>query len=757
MFANLRHAIARAIAPKAPPPAVVPSPKKRRYPHLARALLQAANAAPKGDETYSHPKRPEGNELGKFPELFPGVLPKALPAVANIAMDGTGYRMGMDIVLPGETKRTALATDANPFAPSWGFTGSSAFGNGFWFPGYPYLAELTQISEYRAPCETIATEMTRKWFEIQSRDGATKKPKDEGEAEGQTEKGDKTDKIAQIMARFEDLKVRDLFKRAALLDAEFGRAQIYLNIDDADERVRQLPLELTPESIKKGSLKSIACIEPYWSTPYSWNSMYPERSDFYKPTSWYVMGRKTHSTRLLTFIGREVPDLLKPAYNFSGISMIQLGELTVNMWLRTRKAVNDLINNFSIPVLHTDLAATLEEGAEEGSGLMPRLQAFTLTRNNQSIAAINKETELLEFAEATLASLDKLQAQSQEHMAAVWKLPLIKIFGLAPAGLGATGEGEIQVHYDNVNSMQISLFGPNLDALLKVVQLDLFGAIDDDLVVHWITLDEPTQKELSEIRKSDAEMDSSNINAGIISPEEARDRLKSDPDSGYTNLTGPPPEPEQIDPETGEPMTGNENDGTEPQGEAGDDDADSELQGFALDESKFEEGKHKRGPGGQFGSGGHAAAGNKADRAETSVVVHKEYKFAGQPDEPGHENPAGKLDPEKIKAAQAGSEKVAGMMGKGAAEGAKKPDAYGAVKPVAANEKSPRAQQGGASKAPFVNQFMSEHKNREDDISRLGKIPDEKLNKAYSLLKNVNDEDAKYMKELIREVLKASK
>lgn len=557
MFANLRHAIARAIAPKAPPPAVVPATPKRRYPHLARALLAQAQAAPKGDNTYSHPKRPEGNELGKFPELAPGVVPKDEATLAVvIAMDGgVEKQTGPTILLPGETKRTALAMDANPFAPSWGFHGGNVgYGNGFWFPGYPYLAELTQISEYRAPCETIATEMTRKWFEIQSREGAKKKPKDDAEAEGQTDKGDKTDKIAQIMARFEELKVRELFKRAALLDAEFGRAQIYLNIDDADERVRQLPLELTPESIKKGSLKSIACIEPYWSTPYSWNSMYPERADFYKPTSWYVMGRKTHSTRLLTFIGREVPDLLKPAYNFSGISMIQLGELSVNMWLRTRKAVNDLINNFSIPVLHTDLAATLEDGAPDGSGLLPRLQAFTLTRNNQSIAAINKDTELLEFAEATLASLDKLQAQSQEHMAAVWKLPLIKIFGLAPAGLGATGEGEIQVHYDNINAMQISFYGSNLDALLKVVQLDLFGAIDDDLIVHWITLDEPTQKELSEIRKTDADAGTGYINAGVISPDEERARLQSDPDSGYTNLTGPAPEPEEpempdIDPE----------------------------------------------------------------------------------------------------------------------------------------------------------------------------------------------------------------
>lgn len=707
---------------------------------ISHALLAIARGVQSGE--ISHPARPpRPNDYGVFPELPPGVVPGNKDAL-GLAMDGAGPV----VLATGEAKREFLAMDsAGGFAPAWG-VGQSVAG-GLWFPGYPYLAELTQISEYREPCELIATEMTRKWFKLQSKSG-----------------GDKSEQIAEIMAECERLKVRENFYRAALLDCEFGRGQIYLNIADADETKRQLPLEVSPAGIPKNSLKSIQCFEPYWSTPYSWNAQYPERPDFYKPTSWYIMGRKTHSDRILTFIGREVPDLLKPAYNFSGISMIQLGEMSVNMWLRTRKAVNDLINNFSIPVLATNLAATLEEGAQEGSGLLPRIQAFTALRNNQMVAAVDKDTEELKFAEATLASLDKLQAQSQEHMAAVWGTPLVKLFGVTPAGLGATSEGEITVWYDRVGALQVRLMQPNLEIVLKAVQCSIHGKIDDDLTVHWITLDEPTEKELSEIRKSDAEMDASNINAGIISPDEARVRLQSDPDSGYTNLTGPAPEPPQDVDENGNPIEGNENGDTEPGALPEEDgDSDNELAGFTMDEAKFEESKHKRGPGGQFGSGGHAAAAKpKYDpyRAETQVTVHKEYKFAGQPDDPGHENPASKLDPEKIKAAQAGSAKVSEMMGKGGEKPGtetKKSDKFGAVKPVAASEKSARASQGGASKAPFVNEFMSGHKNREDDMSRLGKVPDEKLKKAYELLAKVTDEDAKYMRELIRDVLKGSK
>jgi uncharacterized protein len=504
-------ALVAALAAATPP---APARKPLRITAALKAIAQRAE-----DGHLVHPQRPArpADPYG-MPELPAQVLPRNVEALA------------MDAALPGEVKRTALAMDS--FAPSWGLGGNQGFAGGLWFPGYPYLAELTQISEYREPCETIATEMTRKWFELQSKSG-----------------GDKSEKISQIMAECERLKVRENFYRAALLDCEFGRGQIYLNIDNADEQKRQLPLEITPEGIGKGALKSIQCFEPYWSTPYSWNAQYPERPDFYKPTSWYIMGRKTHADRILTFIGREVPDLLKPAYNFSGISMIQLGEMSVNMWLRTRKAVNDLVNNFSMLVLHTDLGATLEDGSEEGSGVLNRLQILTAMRNNQGANVINKDSELLEFAEATLSGLDKLQAQSQEHMAAVWGIPLVKLTGITPAGLNADSEGEIIVWYDRVGAMQVRLMQPNLEIVLKAIQCSLFGAIDDDLVIHWITLDEPTQKELSEIRKSDADMDTGYINAGVISPDEARARLQSDADSGYSNLTGNAPEPEpQPDP-----------------------------------------------------------------------------------------------------------------------------------------------------------------------------------------------------------------
>ena len=451
----------------------------------------------------------------ELPKLPPGVLPPA----------GTTVTMAHD-------EMPRMANDDGFYAaPGFGWLNQyNNLGCGLTFPGYPYLATLAQVSEYRAPAEVMSTEMTRKWLKLIGKG-----------------KSDSADKISQIETRLTELKVRDAFRRAAWQDDIFGRSQIYVRVRNQDDDVsRAQPLMVEDKgSIGQGDLLGFQVIEPYWTTPFSYNSQYPERPDWYRPESWFIMGRKTHRTRLLSFVSREVPDILKPAYNFGGISMTQLMEPYVTMWLRTRKSVNDLVNIFSITTLATDMNATLQEGAD-GSDLIKRMQLFLQGRDNKGLMLINKGTEELGQTNTPLSTLDALQAQSQEHMAAPCHIPLIKLFGVVPTGLNATGEGEIQVWYDFVRSRQENLFGPQFDIVLKLVQLDLFGTIDPDIGYEWVPLDEPTAKEKAEERKSDADRDAVYINAGVVDCDEVREKLQTDPNSGYDNLSGPAPGPPAL-------------------------------------------------------------------------------------------------------------------------------------------------------------------------------------------------------------------
>lgn len=474
----------------------------------------------------------------KAPWLPPGVYPKTPPAgdALFLAMDSSGQ------------PEQLMAMDDCASLPAFGWlNGFNALGCNLTFPGYPYLANLTQVSEYRAPSEVISTEMTRKWLKLVSK--------------GQ---GDSAAKMKELDDRMKELGVRDKFKEAAWHDGTFGRGQIYVEIGGQDDDLgRQKPLTVDDAGgVRQGTLKNLQVIEPYWTTPASYNASHPEAPDFYVPQSWYVMGRKTHTTRLLSFVSREVPDILKPAYNFGGISMTQLMEPYVTMWLRTRKSINDLVNIFSITTLATDMNTILQGGAADG--LVNRAQMFTAMRDNKGLMLINKNTEEMGQENTPLSGLSDLQAQSQEHMAAPCHIPLIKLFGVVPTGLNATGEGEIQIWYDFVKACQENLFGPAMDILLKIIQLDLWGAIDENIGYEWVALDEPTAKEKAEERKSNADEVGVLIDKGVIGPDEAREKLQRDPNSGWDNLTGDapePPEPEEpgVDP-TAEATMGHEAD-----------------------------------------------------------------------------------------------------------------------------------------------------------------------------------------------------
>lgn len=509
MLTRFRNYLAGLIAPKST--AVVPAPKAEIITGINTMALMNIKAALAVDT--AAPK-----VVYKLPDLPPGVRPE------NREMSGLA-----PVVLACD-EAPVMALDNGATSPFTWLQQYNALGCTLTFPGYPYLANLTQISEYRAPSEVISTEMTRKWLKLVNH----------GEDDAS---GDKLDKIEKRMT---ELKVRDAFREAAWNDSVFGRSQIYLEIkgQEGDDK-RQLPLTIDNEGgIAKGSLKSLTVIEPYWSTPFSYNAAFPERADFYVPQSWYIMGRKTHTSRLLPFISREVPDLLKPAYNFGGISMTQLMEPYVNMWLRTRKSVNDLINIFSIVTLATDLDATLRGTDKSGTDVVKRIQLFNQFRDNRGAMLVNKDTEELSLQNVPLSGLDSLQAQAQEHMAAPCHIPLVKLFGVVPTGLNATSEGEIQVWYDYVRAMQENLFSPQMDIVLKAVQLDLFGSVDENIGYEWVALDEPTAKEKAEERKSDAERDTAYINAGVVDPDEVRKKLQMDPTSGYDNLVGDAPEPE---------------------------------------------------------------------------------------------------------------------------------------------------------------------------------------------------------------------
>lgn len=468
-------------APEPPKPARV-EPRMR----VSDALLAATAAK----------KKPACNPYD-LPIPPPGVIPHDAP---TMAMDSSITQVG-----------------------NW--AGNMGYGDGMYFLGFAYLAELAQRPEYRRISEVVAKEMTRKWIKIQAAGDESK-----------------SDKIKQITAAMKRHKVRDKFRRLAELDGFFGRSHLYIDTgatNNPDEL--KTPLLVNKVKIGRGGLKALRVIEPIWTYPGQYNSIDPLAPDFYRPKTWYVMGKEVDASRLLTVVGREMPDLLKPAYMFGGLSMTQMAKECVDLWLKDRKSVSDLVDSFSTNGIKTNLGSVLQGTNDEG--VIGRMQLYNQMRDNRGLMMLDKETEEFFNVSAPLGSLDKLQAQSQEHICAVTGLPLVIYTGITPAGLNASSADEIRVFYDNILSSQEDMFTDPLATVIQIIQLDEFGEIDDEITHEFISLWQLDDAGKAAVQKTKADTAAVLIQEGVIAPEEERERIATDPDSLYAglDLSGPAP------------------------------------------------------------------------------------------------------------------------------------------------------------------------------------------------------------------------
>ena len=128
-----------------------------------------------------------------------------------------------------------------------------------------------------------------------------------------------------------------------------------------------------------------------------------------------------------------------------------------------------------------------------------------------------------------MAGIEAIQAASQEHMSAAWRIPLVKLTGISPSGLNASSEGEIRVYYDLIHSEQEAWLRPIIQIVMDLCSIELFGDVDSDITFDFIKLFEVTELEAAQIRTADAQTGSLLMQGQVIDNTEERARVADDP------------------------------------------------------------------------------------------------------------------------------------------------------------------------------------------------------------------------------------
>lgn len=381
------------------------------------------------------------------------------------------------------------------------------------FLGYPFLQVLSQNPLISAGVETIADEMTKKFIKlVHTGDDLACGVGSEIAVE---------DKLKMLEAELKKFKISSLFRRCAEKTGYYGGCLAYIDtgcIDDPE--LLKSPLYFDRTIIKKVSLKHFTIIDPVNVSPGFYNASDPLRSDYFKPQTWFVMGKEVHTSRFLYFAGKEAPLLLKPAYNFFGVSQAQLAFEYVENFQKNRDSGSELLNKFSVSVFKTNMQNAMYSG--ETAELEKRIQYFVHKRHNDGVFVLDKDDEDFIKSDTSLGGVTDIIRQSLELIASVFRIPAVKYLGISPSGFNATGESDLKNFYSLIESLQEKQFADNLETVLKLLQLNKFGEIDPHIGFEFIPLDEEDDKIKAETEKMQADTLAVYLDRNVISAEEAR-------------------------------------------------------------------------------------------------------------------------------------------------------------------------------------------------------------------------------------------
>ncbi|HCM64672.1 MAG TPA: hypothetical protein DIT05_19340 [Morganella sp. (in: Bacteria)] len=425
-------------------------------------------------------------------------------------------------VVPEAKKDGIFAMDATPYD----MLNSMSIGDEYsGFRGYPLLAAMSQQVEYSNMHSVFADEMTRNWIEVKSRN--------DGDPE--------IEAMEQALVKYD---VKRLIHEAVRQDSQYGVAHIYIDTGAITDDELSKALFLDPRKIPKNSLKGLRVVDPTWIYPAMYNTQNPLSESFYKPQAWFVMGKTVEESRFIDIVSRPVPDILKPSYNFGGLSLTQLMEDYVVDWRDAKKNVIKILRTLRMRALKTDMDARLAVPGEFDK----RIKMFIKYQDNFGLWAIDNGEEFI-HTQTSLSELSNLLSNYQDQLCIPSRITNLKLLGNAPAGLNASGDSELDTWHETVSGYQDGNLRKPLENIFKIIQLSEFGEINEDIFFEFNPLDEVSEKERAEITKIRVDAVAVAADSMLVSSEEARDALKGIKDSGFENLDGDY-EPENDDPET---------------------------------------------------------------------------------------------------------------------------------------------------------------------------------------------------------------
>lgn len=405
------------------------------------------------------------------------------------------------------TTKAAMAGAVIPTAlMSWYFSQT--------FIGFQLMGIIAQHWLVNKACGMMARDAVRNGYELIRSDG---------------EKLD-TKTIERIQRADKKYRVRQNLEEFGRFTNIFGIRIAIFDVVSSDPEYYTKPFNI--DGITPNSYRGISQVDPNWCTPILTGAALNDATSqyFYEPTYWMINGMKYHRSHLIIGRTEQPADVLKPTYQFAGISLTQ--QIFERIYAAERSANESplllMTKRTTSMKVDTNKVATNQRKFEE------RLTSWMRWRDNFAVLVHGEDEELNE-TDTTLSDVGDVVMQQYMLVSSIAEIPVARLLGTSPSGLNATGEFEMSSYYDSISTVQENRFSPLVDRHHQILARSM--GLDFEISHNWRPLDTPTAEVLATVNKTKADTDQVLVLGGIVSPDEARQRLRQDPESGYNFLS----------------------------------------------------------------------------------------------------------------------------------------------------------------------------------------------------------------------------
>lgn len=354
---------------------------------------------------------------------------------------------------------------------------------------------------------TLVNEMINQWGKVTFKT-------EKNEKQSQKEK-----MIKEIEALLEKFNFKNVLREASIKALTFGGVFIY--IDTKDKEIDK-PLYYNHKTLSLADkIKGFRIIEPWLIAPLKVNTSNPISEDYMKPESWAAsMTGSIHGSRIIPLTFYPSMDMLKPMYNYLGISMTQFMKDHVKCAETIRQSLADMFLRFRLIAIKTNLAKVDPQEAVD------RVKVINQQANNLGGLILAEDEDLVETA-TSLSGLEGIQAQAFENMVIASRLPAVKLLGISPSGFNSTGDFDLQNYYDEVMGYQNVVLKPIVDKIVELFKLSIEDT-EDIYNFEFNPLEKMTLEKEAELTDKKIQGYLSLLSSGILSEEQVFNQLKTE-------------------------------------------------------------------------------------------------------------------------------------------------------------------------------------------------------------------------------------